>query len=550
MKKNGSHVELEGHTLHADLLKKTTGIPLPDQDHTIAYQLKNQSSDAVIHQLASAINAQHPSKRKYLTPEVFLKQHGPSEESREKVCAWARNNGLEVKHDGTDGNLIHVRGRLNRFMDLHRVELEQYEYNGHHFMGHRQTVSVPIEVADAIAGVHGLNDAEFAFKRENPHPMEMETETEKSWTNVTAPVMAQLYNFPSGDGNGQKIAIYETSLNMTPSNITTYFNVVLKVAEPTIKYRYNNQFTQPTAGNDSGEAMLDIEVAAAAAGGAEFCMIAHSKGMYAGLYDAIYNYKADVISISYGWPEYTVMGTSFANAMKTLTNAAAALGITICVASGDSGAAGSGEWTSTRVNNVAFPGSLPTVLACGGTYSEITGDVASPVLNGNAVWNNNNSTKVRGATGGGVSLVYTAPAWQKQATLPATVNADPVIHGQGRCLPDVAANGDPGSGYYIYYNNAFHVTGGTSAAAPLWAALMAILNQNLGYNLGFVNQLFYDLQIQSSSPPFHQVSDGNNGNSYQDKPAVYYARKNENYNACCGLGVPDGKALLSGIKNS
>jgi kumamolisin len=100
-------------------------------------------------------------------------------------------------------------------------------------------------------------------------------------------------------------------------------------------------------------------------------------------------------------------------------------------------------------------------------------------------------------------------------------------------VPDVAGNADPQSGYNVFVDGQQTVIGGTSAVAPLWAGLLALINQSLGTNVGFVNA-----QLYSAAAAFHDITSGNNGN--------YSAGKG--WDACTGLGSPNGAALLAALK--
>ena len=147
-----------------------------------------------------------------------------------------------------------------------------------------------------------------------------------------------------------------------------------------------------------------------------------------------------------------------------------------------------------------------------------------------SVWNND-----IGATGGGVSTLYPVPDWQSGAKVPASVNPG---GGTGRGVPDVAGNADPDTGYLVGSPGSLDPIGGTSAVAPLWAALIARLNQHLGTSLGFLNPLLYE---SLGSNVFNDVPKGTNGG--------YHARPN-GWDACTGLGTPRGTDLLKALARS
>src|SRR5579885_2426635 len=203
-------------------------------------------------------------------------------------------------------------------------------------------------------------------------------------------------------------------------------------------------------------------------------------------------------------------------AMDEAFQAAAALGITVCVAAGDNG---SGDGESDGKPHVDFPASSPFALACGGTKLVASGGAVAK----ETVWNEGPDS----ATGGGVSNVFARPDYQAHAGVPAPAHA-----GGGRGVPDVAGDADPASGYQVRVDGQNFVIGGTSAVAPLMAGLVALLNQGLGQPVGFLNPLIYGLSPAAGA--FRDITEGNNG-AFAAGPG---------WDACTGLGVADGGRLL------
>jgi kumamolisin len=152
------------------------------------------------------------------------------------------------------------------------------------------------------------------------------------------------------------------------------------------------------------------------------------------------------------------------------------------------------------------------------------------------VWNE--TAKGEGATGGGISAVFPKPDYQANANVPPSVNPG---HFVGRGVPDVAGDADPETGYDVYVDGQATVIGGTSAVAPLWAGLIARVNQMLGKSVGFLNPTLYAQSANSGC--FHDITSGNNG-TYSAGPG---------WDPCTGLGSPDGTAIegvLSGVAQS
>jgi kumamolisin len=199
------------------------------------------------------------------------------------------------------------------------------------------------------------------------------------------------------------------------------------------------------------------------------------------------------------------------------------MGVTVCVAAGDQG---STDGVQDGLNHVDFPASSPNVLACGGTKLEASGNNISS----ETVWNE--LSQDEGATGGGISDFFALPSWQKSVGVPASANAN---HHVGRGVPDVAGDADPGTGYDTLVDGQSSVIGGTSAVAPLWAGLIALINQMLGKPAGFVNALLY--QNANTADDFNQITSGNNG--------AYSA--GAGWNACTGLGSPIGSKVAEAL---
>jgi kumamolisin len=271
-----------------------------------------------------------------------------------------------------------------------------------------------------------------------------------------------------------------------------------------------------------GEVLLDIEVAAAVAPGAKIVVYFTSntsKGFLDAITQAVHDTvnKPSVISISWGGPESNWTTQAFEQFDQAF-QAAATLGISITLAAGDNG---SSDGVDDGQAHVDFPASSPNVLTCGGTRLNAT----STEISSEVVWNEGD----QGATGGGISDQFPVPDYQDNAGIPPSANPTKNV---GRGVPDVAGDADPATGYVVRVDGQETVIGGTSAVAPLWAGLIARLNQGLGKSVGFLNPTLYGLP--SSSNVFRDVTSGNNG-AYSAGPG---------WDACSGLGVADGTKLL------
>jgi kumamolisin len=330
------------------------------------------------------------------------------------------------------------------------------------------------------------------------------------------PQVAALYDFPTtATGSGETIGILELGGGYNTSDIDTYFGGLGLTPPTVVAVSVDGGTNSPGDPNGAdGEVALDIQVAGAIATGAKLAVY-FAPNTDQGFIDAITTAvhdttnKPSVLSISWGGPESS-WAQSAVTALDDACQSAAALGVTITVASGDNG---SSDGVTDGQNHVDFPASSPHVLACGGT--ELIG--SGTKIDSETVWNDGTDG---GATGGGFSTLFPVPTWQASAG----------ISGAGRGVPDVAGDASPESGYNILVDGQQEVVGGTSAVAPLWAALIALINEMTGSPVGFVSPTLY-----ADKADFHDITSGNNG--------TYSATKG--WDACTGLGSPDGAELAA-----
>ncbi|MBP3957154.1 S8/S53 family peptidase [Gemmata sp. G18] len=479
---------------------------------------------------------QLPSKRRYMTREEYATKNGSDPADLAKIEAFARAHGLVVVESSPARRSVFLSGTAAQFEAAFGTAIQQYEHDGGTYRGRTGALMMPTDMADLVEGVFGIDDRPAAtphFQRTRPAAG---AQPRAAGATFTPPELAKLYNFPTGlDGSGQCIAIIELGGGFRAADITAYFHK-LGLPVPNVKaVRVDGARNLPSnANSDDGEVMLDIEVAAAVAPKARIAVYFApntTKGFLDAITAAIHDTvnKPSVISISWGNPEknWTRQATrSFDQAFQT----AAALGVTVCCAAGD---AGSGDENPDQLAanhlpppdglaHADFPGSSPFALCCGGTkLTAAGGAIASET-----VWN---ADPTRSATGGGVSAVFPVPAYQAGASVPVSVNPGGRA---GRGVPDVAGDADPATGYEVRVDGQEFTIGGTSAVAPLWAGLIALVNQRLGHPVGFLNPMLYGSLVGSGA--FRDVTSGNNG--------AYTARAG--WDACTGWGTPNGTALL------
>jgi kumamolisin len=470
-----------------------------------------------------------PGKRRYLTRDQYASAHGTDPDDFAKVEEFARVHGLVVIGTSSARRSVFLSGTAADFAAAFGTTIENYEYGGGTYRGRTGPLTVPAYLADIVEGVFGIDNRPVAkphFQRYKPEPR-TGIQAHTAGNSFTPPELAKLYTFPTGlDGTGQCIAIIELGGGYRMDDIKAYFqNLGLPVPNvQTVGVGGQNQPSTPDS--DDGEVMLDIEVASAIAPKALIAVYFATntdKGFLDAITMAIHDTtnKSSVISISWGSSEdnWTAQArTSFDQAFQ----AAASLGVTVCCAAGDNGS-GNGEVDGKA--HVDFPASSPYSLGCGGTRLTSAGDTISS----EQVWNEGPSS----ATGGGVSDFFPVPDYQRAAKIPPSAN-DP--HHTGRGVPDVSGDADPATGYAVRVDGQEFVIGGTSAVAPLWAGLIALLNQTLGHPVGFLNPLIYGSLVGTGS--FQDITSGNNG-AYSAKPG---------WDACTGLGTPNGVKLLQALR--
>ncbi len=405
------------------------------------------------------------------------------------------------------------------------TKLAYYEAHGVRYRGRTGDLTLPATLAPSVMAVLGLDNRPVAkphFRRRTRKPAAQTAGT------FTPPQIAQLYNFPTNvNGTGQTIGIIELGGGYSATDLTNYFQQ-LGITEPTITAVSVDSGQNQPGGDADDEVMLDIEVAGSIAPGANI-VVYFAPNTDQGFHDAIATAANDttnhpsIISISWGGPEDQWTEQS-RTAMDAALQDAAQLGITVTVAAGDNGAS-DGE-TDGQLH-VDFPASDPNVLACGGTTLVASGGAISSEV----VWNDLSTNE--GATGGGVSTVFAQPSYQTNAGVPMNPQ-----NATGRGVPDVSGDADPNTGYQVIVDGQSTIIGGTSAVAPLWAALIALVNQQLGKPIGFANPLLYQL---AESTYLDITQGGNNataGQPYQAGPG---------WDACTGLGSPNGMALISAL---
>jgi kumamolisin len=463
-----------------------------------------------------------------LSRAEFARRHGAGRADLDAVREFAEAHGLAVVEEHAGRRTLVLTGNVAQFNDAFGVNLQHYSHPEGTYRGRTGPVQIP-EVLDgiveAVLGLDNRPQARPHFRMKAPGPARRLRPARAASSSFTPPQLAALYDFPQGDGRGECIAIIELGGGYRPQDLQAYFAGLGLSAPAVTAVSVDQGANQPTGdpNGPDGEVMLDIEVAGALAPAAALAVY-FAPNTDAGFLDAVTTAihddvrKPSVISISWGGPESSWTQQAM-SAMDQAFQAAAALGITVCIAAGDSG---STDGVIDGKNHVDFPASSPHALACGGTSLQATGSAIAKEV----VWNDGNPAS--GAGGGGVSTVFALPAWQQGLDTTDTEGRRTPLALRG--VPDVAADADPQTGYDVLVDGARAVYGGTSAVAPLWAGLIARINALTGRAAGFVNPALYG---QPSA--LHDIIRGNNG--------AFAA--SAGWDACTGLGSPDGARVAA-----
>ena len=454
-----------------------------------------------------------------MTSEELGRRYGADPADADLVGATLTALGIRVLGTDLASRRIRIAGTLANLGRVFGTSLSAASIDGI-AAPHRIRsggLSIPAQLDGVVTAVLGLDN------RPQARPQYRISSARAASVSYTPVQLGELYKFPVGtNGAGQTIAVIELGGGYETADLNTYFSG-LGVGNPSVTAvgvdGAKNEPGQDPSGAD-GEVLLDIEVIGALSPAAKI-LVYFAPNTDGGFLDAV----ADA---AHATPTPTAMSISWgqsedqwtAQARTALDDAlldAAALGVTVTAAAGDNG---SSDGSGGSSNHADFPASSPHALACGGTSLRAKGTAISS----ETVWNDGAGG---GATGGGVSDVFALPSWQAGVGVPAVAKPG------GRGVPDVAGNADPQTGYQVLVDGTHAVYGGTSAVAPLWAALVARLAQSLGSPLGLLQPKLYPLHAA-----LHDITSGNNG--------AYKAKKG--WDACTGLGTPNGTAILAGLK--
>jgi kumamolisin len=578
------------------------GHPPGSEVRTVTLVLAGTHDEALEQQLRAIDEALPLSRAARPAPAELAAARAVPAEAFRAVEHFAAEHGLEVVSRSAVQRHVVLRGTTAQLEAAFGVKLLLYRHGNALYHSHDGPVHLPAELRETVQAVLGLDAAPLA------RPLAVGIAQRPARGSYSPRAIARRYRFPTGvTGAGQRIAIISFGGGFHQDDLTHYFTRLLRLAAPprVRAIRVPDQHA-PAPTNDpfplerlsafiadmndpsvpmkriedemgcpiclaralaTFETTIDIEIAGAIAPGADIDVYFASNTL-AGWRAAIHAaagmrgdddpapttaddsgvLPATVISLSWGCAETQPSGL-WKEQVDLAVQQARDRGITVCCASGDLGSLGVDPGAGTGYEgaaNVICPASSPSALACGGTTIGTEAETA---------WNNPTWKASPMASGGGVSGFFARPSWQAASRVPPHASmigaswlredADRASW-TGRGVPDVAANADAASGYELFVGGRAALGGGTSAAAPLWSGLVALLNEHLSHagerpiTLGFVNALLYRPDLAAALRPIEHGDNRLEGSG----PGVAWFEAGPGWNPCTGLGVPDGQRLL------
>ncbi len=525
----------------------------PDQNLEVEIRFALRHQKALAKLLADQQNQASPNYHKWLTTEEFLKRFGPAKSEVTAVTRWLGNEGFVVKK--TSGTTLEVSGSVAQAQRAFAVRIARFG-NGSAFANTTDPL-IPRRFADVIGAVTGLDNMMHTVAMNHRYPMPVddlvgnkvmspaelpmqlavaESASDQEGTIIPEVVINGITSFgptdlrtfydetvgTGSDGTGSCIAVVGTSdfLDSTMTGFATQF------ALPAISYTRVLHGTNPGRNGAEAEAELDLQWSHVTAPGASI-MFHLGSNLVTDISGAVNDNLCGAISISYGF--CGVSASFMQNSIDPLMQQAATQGQSVFVSSGDDGAAGI-TLNSAGTACVASNTLQVSELAADPNLTGVSGTQFSPAYSGGKdqgyatekVWNDGS-----GATGGGVSQVFSKPAYQTGAGVPNDGKRD---------VPDISLIASPNSPGVFWDNDVGGTAtvrcciGGTSLSAPLWAGFATVIGQKVGKRLGNLNQIIYPLaNSQYAAAGFHDVSSGNN-----------------NFNGVTGYGAGSGYDLSTG----
>lgn len=526
-------------------------------DRMILTLLPDAAQQAALTQLLDAQhNSESPSYHQWLTPEQYGEHFGVSESDAAQVTGWLQEHGMQVE-EVTAGRLSVVfSGTAAQVESAFHTQIHTYKIGNEVHHANASDPEIPAAFAGVVGGVVSLHD--FRSQAMNNGTRIPIPDFTSGSSHYVAPAdFATIYDLgplyqQSITGSGQSVAIVARS-NINIADVRQFrTSFGLPANDPQIIVNGTDPGIWSTS--EETEADLDVEWSGAVARNTAIDFVVSkstnsSDGSYLSAQYIVSHNLSPVMSMSFGLCE-AALGSSGNSFINSLWQQAAAQGMTVFVSAGDNGAAGCDSASASRATHgLAVNGlcSSPYSVCVGGTEFN---DTAHPSL----YWSTSNATGTQSsalsyipevawnesgsgglwAGGGGASALYAKPSWQTGTGVPADGRRD---------VPDVALTAAGHDGYLIYQNGGLYVVGGTSAASPSFAGVMALVVQHAAARQGNANTVFYSLASKQSAggaAVFHDVTSGNNS-----VPGQTGYNAATGYDQATGLGSIDANVLVS-----
>jgi len=485
------------------------------------------------------------------TPAQLLKDYGASQQDADKVAKSLKKFGLKVDSVSLETHSMKVSGTAAAMQAAFKAGLsmmrspDQGEYRGR-----TGTYSIPAELKGIVKGVLGLDERRMARRKTRTAKL---AAAGAALAPLTPADLERRYNFPPGNAAGQRIAIGEFGGGYFAEDAAAYCNkfqrpvpAINPIAVDAPAYTLQQIMALPPQQrgeelDTSIEVMMDVQIIAGLCSGAEISVYfsPFDQGGWVDLLNTVIAAKPVVLSISWGLAEDDPGWAANAiTAVNDRLNMLRLLGVTTCISSGDDG---SGDQIDDGKAHVDFPSCSPFALSVGGTMLTAAGGGVDEVT----WWDTpgRRTNRGGGSTGGGVSTIFKRPAWQNVRI--RSLNSGSI---DGRVMPDVAAlSGEPF--YDLIFVGKPQPNGGTSASAPLWAALIARIAAQLtpDKRQRFLTPLLYQdgARAQPIGTALRDITSGNNASN--PKPGKGY-KAGPGFDAVTGWGVPDGVKLLNALQ--
>ncbi|HLG87542.1 MAG TPA: S53 family peptidase [Alphaproteobacteria bacterium] len=507
-----TYVEFRDSQREAPAAKLVGAVP-PDEPIEVSLYLKRRDTTEPI------VSKDAPRDRR-----AAIEAHRTAQYANDiaAIKAFAAETGLTVSAVEPSRRLVKLVGPADKVQAAFRTKVAHYHDGKTVFRGRSGSLHLPENIAPLVDAVLGIDTRPAA------EPRLVHLGETASLPGYLPNQIGRFYGFPAGTtGAGQTIALIELGGGFNDEDTKEAFKAMRLKPPTVIAISVDHAMNKPSPDNGAdGEVALDIQVAGGVAPEATIAVYfapntdaGFVNAISAAVHDAAHH--PSIISISWGSAEKN-WSVQALKAMNTALQDAAELGVTVFVAAGDNLAT---DGIADGKVHVDFPASSPWSIGCGGTTITTDGNVISE----ERVWNDGTS-----GTGGGVSDVFPLPDYQRKAKVPQNVSS----HVVGRGVPDVAGNAAPSTGYIVYVGGRSSVVGGTSAVAPLWAGLTALINSKASHPVGFFLPFLYE------NPNFFRlVTTGNN--KPENSNLGYEA--GSHWSACTGLGTPRGDALFTAL---